>query len=133
MGWAVGGAAAVLLLVAVALLLKRWLGRGRAERRQLVAEVTAALGDPHPRQAAGAAEDAWRSYLGARYDLPVEAPPTHWAGLLAKRGLGPTLASELVRLVDDLHYLRYAPRLASTDSLQRELLERSRRLARRLG
>ena len=132
-GWAVGGAAAVLLLIAAALLLQRWLGRSRAARRQLVAEVTAALGDPHPRQAAGAAEDAWRCYLGARYDLPVEAPPTHWAGLLAKRGLGPTLASELVRLVDDLHYLRYAPRLASTDSLQRELLERSRRLARRLG
>ena len=117
---------------ASASLLARLFGRDRAARRQLVAEVTAALGEPHPRQAAGAAEEAWRSFLGARYDLPVEAPPTHWAGLLAKRGLGPALAGELVRLVDDLHYLRYAPRLASTDSLQRELLERSRRLARRL-
>ncbi|HXT20780.1 MAG TPA: BatD family protein [Thermoanaerobaculia bacterium] len=131
--WAVGGAAAALLLAALGLLGSRWVGRGRVARRQLVAQVTAALGDPHPRQAAGAAEEAWRCYLGTRYDLPVEAPPTHWAGLLAKRGLGPTLAGEVVRLVDDLHYLRYAPRLASTDSLQRELLERSRRLARRLG
>ena len=132
MAWAVGGAAGALLLCALGILVARLLGRDRAARRQLVAEVTAALGEPHPRQAAGAAEEAWRSFLGARYDLPVEAPPTHWAGLLAKRGLGPTLASDLVRLVDDLHYLRYAPRLASTDSLQRELLERSRRLARRL-
>ena len=130
--WAVGGAAGTLLLVGLGLLVTRLFGRDRTARRQLVAEVTAALGEPHPRQAAGAAEEAWRSFLGARYDLPVEAPPTHWAGLLAKRGLGPTLAGELVRLVDDLHYLRYAPRLASTDSLQRELLERSRRLARRL-
>ena len=130
--WAVGGAAGTLLLAGLGLLATRLFGRDRAARRQLVAEVTAALGETHPRQAAGAAEEAWRSFLGARYDLPVEAPPTHWAGLLAKRGLGPALAGELVRLVDDLHYLRYAPRLASTDSLQRELLERSRRLARRL-
>jgi hypothetical protein len=130
--WAVGGAAGTLLLAGLGLLAVRLFGRDRAGRRQLVAEVTAALAEPHPRQAAGAAEEAWRSFLGARYDLPVEAPPTHWATLLAKRGLGPTLAGELVRLVDDLHYLRYAPRLASTDSLQRELLERSRRLARRL-
>ncbi len=132
LGWAVGGAGGALALAGLGLLLARLFGRDRAARRQLVAEVTAALGEPHPRQAAGAAEEAWRSFLGARYDLPVEAPPTHWAGLLAKRGLGPALAGELVRLVDDLHYLRYAPRLASTDSLQRELLERSRRLARRL-
>ena len=132
LGWAVGGAAGALVLAGLGLLLARLFGGDRAARRQLVAEVTAALGEPHPRQAAGAAEEAWRSFLGSRYDLPVEAPPTHWAGLLAKRGLGPALAGELVHLVDDLHYLRYAPRLASTDSLQRELLERSRRLARRL-
>ncbi len=131
-GWAVGGAAGTLLLVGLGLLATRLFGRDRAARRQLVAEVTAALGETQPRQAASAAEEAWRSFLGSRYDLPVEAPPTHWATLLAKRGLGPVLAGELVRLVDDLHYLRYAPRLASTDSLQRELLERSRRLARRL-
>lgn len=130
--WAVGGAAATLLLVGAALLVGRLLRADHEARRRLLAQVTAALGEPHPRQAAGAAEEAWRSFLGARYDLPAEAPPNHWPALLAKRGLGASLASELVRLVDDLHYLRYAPRLASTDSLQRELLERSRRLARRL-
>jgi hypothetical protein len=130
--WAVGGAAGALLLATAIVLLLRFLRRDRHARRQLLAQVTAALGDPHPRQAAGAAEEAWRSFLGSRYDLPAEAPPTHWAGLLAKRGLGPSLAGELVRLVDDLHYLRYAPRLASTDSLQQELIERSRRLVRRL-
>jgi hypothetical protein len=130
--WAVGGAAGTLLLVALtALALHLWRGDRKA-RRELVAQVTAALGEAQPRQAAGAAEEAWRSFLGRRYDLPAEAPPAHWATLLAKRGLGPALAGELVRLVDDLHYLRYAPRLASTDSLQRELLDRSRRLARRL-
>ncbi len=132
LAWGAGGAAGALALVGLATLLLRLFGANRAARRQLLAEVTAALVEPHPRQAAGAAEEAWRSFLGNRYDLPAEAPPTHWAGLLAHRGLRPSLAGELVRLVDDLHYLRYAPRLASTDSLQRELLERSRRLARRL-
>jgi len=132
LAWALGGAAGGLLLVALAALTLRLLRGDRKARRELVAQVTAALGEAQPRQAAGAAEEAWRSFLGRRYDLPAEAPPAHWAGLLAKRGLGPALAGELVRLVDDLHYLRYAPRLASTDSLQRELLDRSRRLARRL-
>ena len=38
----------------------------------------------------------------------------------------------LVKLADDLHYLRYAPKLSSTDGLKRELVERSRKLARNL-
>lgn len=85
------------------------------------------------RHAAGAAEQAWRDFLGERYELPPETPVAQWPGLLAQRGLKPTLGGELLRLVEDLHYLRYAPQLASTDSLQEELLERSRRLARRLA
>jgi len=132
--WAVGGAGAALLLLALGWLIAR-LRRGDAgARRRLVADVTAALGNGHqPRQAASAAEDAWRSFLGDRYALPAGTPPQQWPRILASHGLQPALAGDLVRLVDDLHYLRYAPQLASTDALKRELLDRSRRLARRLA
>ncbi|HEV8630198.1 MAG TPA: BatD family protein [Thermoanaerobaculia bacterium] len=131
--WGVAGATGALALVGLVALAQRWRGRDGKARKQLLAQVTAALGQTQPRHAAGAAEAAWRSFLGARFHLPTETPPTQWPTLLARRGLGPALAGEVVRLVDDLHYLRYAPQLASTESLQRELLERSRRLARRLA
>ena len=38
----------------------------------------------------------------------------------------------LVELADDLHYLRYAPKLAAADGLRRELGDRSRKLLRGL-
>ena len=125
------GAAAVLL--AGFLLLRRLRRRSAPARQRLLARLRAAFGEPQARHAAGAAEQAWRDFLGERYELPAETPVAQWPGLLAQRGLKPTLGSELRRLVEDLHYLRYAPQLASTDSLQEELLERSRRLARRLA
>ena len=116
------------------LLLWRWVRRRRAPARQrLLARLRAAFGEPQARHAAGAAEQAWREFLGERYELPAEAPVAQWPGLLAQRGLKPIVRTELLRLLDDLHYLRYAPQLASTDSLQQELLERSRRLARRIA
>jgi hypothetical protein len=107
--------------------------RDRPARRLLVARLAAAFGQGPPRHAAGAAEEAWREFLGVRFALPPDAPPAHLPRLLAARGMPPADAGELLRLFDDLHYLRYAPQLASTDSLQRELLDRSRRLARRLA
>jgi hypothetical protein len=131
--WAAGGAAGALTVFGLGSLGLRLRRRDRAARRRLLAEVHAALGEAQPRHAAGAAEEAWRSFLGCRYQLPPDAPPAQWPRLLAARGLAPALAGELVRLVDDIHYLRYAPQLASTDALQRELLERSRRLARHLA
>jgi hypothetical protein len=105
----------------------------RPARRRLVSRLADALEQAPPRQAAGAAEAAWREFLGARFALPTDAQPAQIPRLLAARGMQPAEAGELLRLFDDLHYLRYAPQLASTDSLQRELLDRSRRLARRLA
>ena len=53
--------------------------------------------------------------------------------MLAARGVESQVAGDLVKLADDLHYLRYAPKLSSTEELQRELVERSRKLARAVG
>ena len=129
----VGGAAALALLLAVPLV-RRLRRRDAAARRRLLAQLGPLRQAPGPaRQAATAAEEAWREFLGRRFAVPAEAPPNQWPRLLAARGLEPQVTSELLRLIDDLHYLRYAPQLASTDSLQRELWDRSRRLARRLA
>jgi hypothetical protein len=122
--------------VAATIVLLSWRRRGRRDRparRRLLARLGTALAEPQPRQAAGAAEEAWREFLGARFSCSPDTQPAQWPRLFAAQGMQPGLAGELLRLFDDLHYLRYAPQLASTDSLQRELLERSRRLARRLA
>jgi hypothetical protein len=124
------------LLAAAATLLVRRLRRGdRGARRRLLARL-GQLRDyaaAPARQAATAAEDAWREFLGRRFAVPADTPANQWPRLLAARGLEPHVCGELLRLLDDLHYLRYAPQLASTESLQRELWDRSRRLARRLA
>ena len=127
------GAGAAVAVLALILGWQRLRRRNRPARRRLVARLRAALAQAQPRHAAGDAEQAWRDFLRERYAVPADTAPTQWPGLLAARGLGPALGSELLRLLEDLHYLRYAPQLASTDSLQRDLLERSRRLARRLA
>lgn len=128
--------AAAALVVALATLLVRRARRGdRRARRRLLAQLDPLReASPGPaRQVATAAEDAWREFLGRRFAVPAEAPTNQWPRLLAAHGLEPNVTSELLRLLDDLHYLRYAPQLASTDSLQREVWHRSRRLARRLA
>ena len=129
-----GGAAALAALL-VALLVRRRRGGDRKARRRLLAQLDPLrAASPGPaRQVATAAEDAWREFLGRRFAVPAEAPANQWPRLLAGHGLEPQVTSELLRLLDDLHYLRYAPQLASTDSLQREVWNRSRRLARRLA
>lgn len=91
-----------------------------------------------PRKVAQAFEDAWRSYLAARWGVPATVMATHWASELdARRTPGarqPEQAAldELAALASEIHALRYAPQLSSTESLERELVERSRRLVRRL-
>jgi|CXWL01.1.fsa_nt_gi hypothetical protein len=111
-------------------------GRGRTSRRQagrqLVAQLATAAGETRPRQAAGAIEDAWRSFLSTRWDVPPGTPSTQWGTLLASRGADAGAAGELVKLADDLHYLRYAPQLSSCEALQSELVTRGQQLAKRL-
>ena len=121
-------------LLAAAVLLLRRRGAGHRSRRQrLLERLRLAAESGRPRQAAAEIEEAWRQFLHDRWDLPPGSPSTQWGTQLAARGVRRKAADELVKLADDLHYLRYAPKLSSTEELQRELIERSRRLARTAG
>jgi hypothetical protein len=105
----------------------------REARRRLEHALKDARSETRPRHLAARIEDAWRELLEARWEISPGIPSTHWAGLLAERGADPGAAQELAGLADDLHYLRYAPQLSSCESLCREVLDRCRRLTRRLG
>jgi hypothetical protein len=85
-----------------------------------------------PRQAAGCIEEAWRELLARRWGVPPGTPSPRWSEVLRTHGADPEAAAELARLVDDLHYLRYAPQLSAAEALRSEALDRSRRLLRRL-
>ena len=122
-----------LFLTAAVLLIRRHRPDHRPQRRRLLERLSDAAALRQPRQAAAEIEEAWRDFLRDRWHLPPGSPSTRWGGLLAAQGASRTAADELVTLADDLHYLRYAPKLSSTEELQRELVERSRKLARALG
>ncbi len=121
-----------ILMAAVFLARRRGFGQ-RQERQRLLKRLRGAATSSRPRQAAAEIEEAWRDFLHDRWQLPLGSPSTRWGSLLGARGAGRAAADELVKLADDLHYLRYAPKLSSTEELQRELVERSRKLARALG
>ncbi|MCP3961454.1 MAG: hypothetical protein GY719_26720 [bacterium] len=109
-------------------------GNGRrTERKRLLERLRGAAGEARPRRAAAEIEEAWREYLHDRWDLPQGSPSTRWGHLLTQRGARREAAEKLVTLADDLHYLRYAPKLSSTAEMRRELVERSRKLARAMG
>ncbi len=88
--------------------------------------------ETRPRQAAARIEEAWRELLAARWEIPSGTPPRRWGEALAARGAEPAAAAELLRLAEDLDYLRYAPQLSETGDLVTETVGRSRRLLRRL-
>lgn len=120
------------LIAAVVLLARR---RGAAggmvpARRHLLRQLDEAAGEERPRQAAALIEEAWRELLAERWQVPRGTPSTQWGRLLAERGADAGAAGELMHLADDLHYLRYAPKLSSIAELREDLLERSRKLAR---
>ena len=108
-------------------------GSRRKERKQLLKRLETAVGEDQPRRAAAEVEEAWREFLNDRWDLPQGSPSPRWGVLLAEKGAPPAAADQLVKLADDLHYLRYAPQLSSTSELRQQLIERSRKLARALG
>ena len=124
---------AALVLLA---LRRKGLGPGSAravQRKTLLAALSAAGAEDKPRQVAAGIEEAWRDYLAGRWSVPRGTPSSQWSRIMTTHGASRDAAEELVALADDLHYLRYAPKLSSTEEMQRELVERSRRLARRLG
>lgn len=102
--------------------------RHRIERALREAET-----ETRPRQAAARVEEAWRDFLAERWEIPPGTASTRWGELLEARGADPDASRELVRLADDLHYLRYAPQLSTCDTLLGEVLDRCRKILRRLG
>ncbi len=109
---------------------------GSNPRRGLRSELRRALAEARheevPRRTAALVEDAWRAYLEARWEIPKGAPSSQWSSLLQEQKVSSAVAEEIVRLVEDLHYLRYAPKLSSTDEMRAELLSRSERLSKKL-
>jgi BatD DUF11 like domain len=101
-------------------------GRRFADRLDGVRE------EPRARQAAAEIEGAWRELLVARGLVTADTAAARWRERLAERNADPAGAVELAALVDDLHYLRYAPQLSAVDALRRELIDRSHRLEPRL-
>lgn len=105
----------------------------REARHRLEHALREAQDETRPRQLAARIEEAWRGFLEERWEIPPGTPTTRWSDLLAEGGADLDAALELVGLADDLHYLRYAPQLSSCDTLCREVLDRCRRLTRRLA
>ena len=129
---AVGGA----LLVAGA----TWLLEARRRRirsgaalRRLREQLENSENEPRPRQAAELIEQAWSAFLAARWMIPAGLAAERWSAALASLDLSAESRADLDRLAADLHYLRNAPQLSSTETLQAELRDLSRRLARSLG
>jgi len=107
-------------------------GGGGESEQQLRRALSDLPEDETPRKVAAAIEDAWRDFLSDRWHISPGQPSTQWSRLLEEQGADPGVAAELVSLADDLHYLRYAPQLSSTDELRSDLVERSLRLAKAL-
>ena len=100
--------------------------------RTLLHQLRLAAKEKRPRQVAAIVEDAWREFLATRWGIPQGTPSTRWGHHLDECGLPEPAAEELMKLADDLHYLRYAPKLSSTEDLQQDLVARSRKLVKAL-
>jgi hypothetical protein len=103
-----------------------------AHPADLERKLREAAGEDRPRQAAALVEEGWRGYLARRWGLPITTPPPRWGAVLAAQGVASEIADEVVRLVEELHYLRYAPQLSTTGAVRDELVARSRQLLRQL-
>jgi hypothetical protein len=104
-------------------------GGSEKRLRERLAEVAS---EERPRRMATLLEEGWRELLAERWAVRQEIPSSRWAEALASKGAPEDAVEELARLVDDLHYLRYAPQLSATETLRGEVLARSRRLLSRL-
>ena len=101
-------------------------------RRRLAERLRRAAEEPRARRAAADLEAVWREVLAERWGVPAATAPARWAERVAACGADPATAAELAAVADDLDYLRHAPQLSATESLQREAAERSVRLLSRL-
>lgn len=85
-----------------------------------------------PRQLASALEGAWCDYLRDRWEIDPSIPLNRWHTELHARGANDRASRDLERLCEDLHYLRYAPQLSSTEAIEREMVQRSRQILKAL-
>lgn len=93
----------------------------------------AALREERPRRAAAGLERAWREFLAEALGVPEAVPAARWPDKLRERGVSREACRDLRELLDDLHYLRFAPELSATSALAGDLATRSERLARELA
>jgi hypothetical protein len=100
--------------------------------REVEQKLREAAREERPRHAAALVEEGWRGYLAGRWGLPSTTPPARWGAVLAAQGVASDIADEVTRLVEELHYLRYAPQLSTTGAVRDQLVSRSRQLLRRL-
>jgi hypothetical protein len=122
-----------LLLVGLMVPVARRFAERHAATRHLRQHLGRAATLRKPRAAAQAIEEAWRQFLFERWAIPRTLTPGEWPQMLTENGVSAGTISEFAALVDDLHYLRYAPELSAYESLQGELIDRSVKLARMLA
>lgn len=130
--WAV----AVPCLAVLAVVLRRRSGAGRCPSGAVDTmdrRLDGALQEGRPRRAAGEIEAAWREFLAEELAVPDALPPARWPDELRDRGAPREAVSELRDLLEDVHFLRFAPELSAAGALAREIAGRSRRVARVLA
>lgn len=101
-------------------------------RRRFEEQLAAAASETRPRQAALAIEAAWRELLAERWKVPASLPLDRWPRAAEERGGDAATVDELRALVEDLQFLRQAPQLSATEAVRGEILDRSRRLLKRM-
>ena len=115
--------------------LRRLLGPSNDPRRALERlrdGVERAAGEDRPRRSAIGFERAWRGFFGETFAIPETVPVSGWSDALADRGIPPEGRRRLAELLEDLHYLRYAPELSDIRSVALGLAGRSTDLAAEL-
>jgi hypothetical protein len=104
----------------------------RDVRRRFEEQLDAAAAEARPRQAALGIEAAWRALLAERWNVPASVPMDRWPRAAEERGADATTVDELRILTEDLQFLRQAPQLSATEAVRGEVLDRSRRLLRKM-
>lgn len=107
-------------------------GPGGHALRRLHEDLEGALEEERPRRAAAAFERGWRRFLKDALGVSETTPVSAWPDALRRRRANPRGAERLTELLEELHYLRFAPELSDVESLAGELAERSERLAHEL-
>ncbi len=112
--------------------LRRLLGPSNGHRQALARlrdAMDRAAAEDRPRRAAIGLERAWRDFLEEIAGVPEGVPVSGWCDALADRGVPPETCDRVAALLDDLHYLRFAPELSDIRSMTLDLAGRSDELA----